>query len=110
MHRRDEKIVAVDIDTTKHLARAKNSCSRQEVQNSAEQSWVGCHVRGYMLAAAIILNPAITALALASTASCEWITIAQTEDSQSSNASGMLSRSSEQGQSSLRVEMRVTVR
>jgi hypothetical protein len=44
----------------------------------------------------------------------EWITIAQTEDAQSSNASGVLSRSSEQGlglgQSSLRVEMRVTVK
>jgi hypothetical protein len=40
----------------------------------------------------------------------EWITIAQTEDAQSSNTSGVLSRSSEQGQSSLRVEMRVTVR
>jgi hypothetical protein len=40
----------------------------------------------------------------------EWITIAQTEDAQSSNSSGVLSRSSEQGQNSLRVEMRVTVR
>jgi hypothetical protein len=40
----------------------------------------------------------------------EWITIAQTEDTQSSQTSGVLSRSSEQGQSSLRVEMRVTVR
>jgi hypothetical protein len=40
----------------------------------------------------------------------EWITIAQTEDAQSSQTSGVLSRSSEQGQSSLRVEMRVTVR
>jgi hypothetical protein len=40
----------------------------------------------------------------------EWITIAQTEDAQSSHSSGVLSRSSEQGQSSLRVEMRVTVR
>jgi hypothetical protein len=40
----------------------------------------------------------------------EWITIAQWEDAQSSNSSGILSRSSEQAQSSLRVEMRVTVR
>jgi hypothetical protein len=40
----------------------------------------------------------------------EWITIAQTEDTQSSSSSGVLSRSSEHGQSSLRVEMRVTVR
>jgi hypothetical protein len=40
----------------------------------------------------------------------EWITIAQTEDAQNSHSSGVLSRSSEQGQSSLRVEMRVTVR
>jgi hypothetical protein len=40
----------------------------------------------------------------------EWITIAQSEDAQTSSSSGILSRSSEQGQSSLRVEMRVTVR
>lgn len=40
----------------------------------------------------------------------EWITIAQSEDAQSSGSNGILSRSSEQGQSSLRVEMRVTVR
>lgn len=40
----------------------------------------------------------------------EWVTIAQTEEAQSSNSSGILSRSSEQGQSSLRVEMRVTVK
>lgn len=40
----------------------------------------------------------------------EWITIAQSEDAQTSSSSGILSRSSEQGQSSLRVEMRVTVK
>jgi hypothetical protein len=40
----------------------------------------------------------------------EWITIAQMEESQTSSSSGVLSRSSEQGQSSLRVEMRVTVK
>jgi hypothetical protein len=40
----------------------------------------------------------------------EWITIAQSEDAQASNSNGILSRSSERGQSSLRVEMRVTVR
>jgi hypothetical protein len=40
----------------------------------------------------------------------EWVTIAQTEESQSSSTSGTLSRSSEQSQSSLRVEMRVTVK
>jgi hypothetical protein len=40
----------------------------------------------------------------------EWITIAQTEDAQTSSTSGALSRSSEQAQSSLRVEMRVTVK
>jgi hypothetical protein len=40
----------------------------------------------------------------------EWITIAQTEDSQSSSSSGMLSRSSENSQNSLRVEMRISVK
>jgi hypothetical protein len=40
----------------------------------------------------------------------EWITIAQSEDTQSNISSGILSRNSEQGQSSLRVEMRVTVK
>jgi hypothetical protein len=40
----------------------------------------------------------------------EWITIAQMEDTQSRSSSSFLSRSSEQGQSSLRVEMRVTVK
>jgi hypothetical protein len=40
----------------------------------------------------------------------EWITIAQTEDSQNTTSSGVLSRSSEQSQSGLRVEMRVTVK
>lgn len=40
----------------------------------------------------------------------QWVTIAQTEDTQSINSSGIISRSSEQGQSSLRVEMRVTVK
>ena len=40
----------------------------------------------------------------------QWVTIAQMEDTQSNSSSGILSRSSEQGQSSLRVEMRVTVK
>lgn len=40
----------------------------------------------------------------------EWITIAKAEDAQTSSSSGILSRSSEQGQSSLRVEMRVSVK
>jgi hypothetical protein len=40
----------------------------------------------------------------------EWITIAQSEDTQTSSASGNLSRSGEQTQSSLRIEMRVSVR
>jgi hypothetical protein len=40
----------------------------------------------------------------------EWITIAQTEDAQNSNSSGILHRSSENSQSNLRVEMRVTVK
>jgi hypothetical protein len=40
----------------------------------------------------------------------EWITIAQTEDALSSSHQGTLSRSSASEQSSLRVEMRVTVK
>jgi hypothetical protein len=40
----------------------------------------------------------------------EWITIAQTEDSQSSSSSSMLSRSNENSQNSLRVEMRISVK
>ncbi|MBS7807019.1 hypothetical protein [Variovorax sp. PCZ-1] len=40
----------------------------------------------------------------------EWITIAQTEDAQNSSTSSILSRSSESSQSSLRVEMRLTVK
>jgi hypothetical protein len=40
----------------------------------------------------------------------ERITIGQTEDAQSSDTSGVLSRSSKQAQSSLRVEMRVAVK
>jgi ubiquitin len=40
----------------------------------------------------------------------EWITIAQSEDSSNSSASGILSQSGEQKQSNLRVEMRVTVK
>lgn len=40
----------------------------------------------------------------------EWITIAQSEESQNSSASGVLSQSGEQTQSNFRVEMRVTVK
>ncbi|TAG24950.1 MAG: hypothetical protein EAZ37_14550 [Burkholderiales bacterium] len=40
----------------------------------------------------------------------EWITIAQTEESQISSTSGILSRSNQQGQISLRVDIRVTVK